>query len=47
MPSIQDTIYPRIKNNLSDQDLEEAYTPLHGVAPHRYQAKILKYSPKR
>ncbi|MFB5563372.1 DUF4158 domain-containing protein [Bacillus cereus] len=29
MPSIQDTIYPRIKNNLSDQDLEEAYTPLH------------------
>ncbi|WP_260632316.1 MULTISPECIES: hypothetical protein [Bacillus] len=30
MPSIQDTIYPRIKNNLSDQDLEETYTPLQG-----------------
>lgn len=29
MSSIQDTIYPRIKNNLSDQDLEETYTPLH------------------
>ncbi|CAH2465054.1 MULTISPECIES: DUF4158 domain-containing protein [Bacillus] len=29
MPSIQDTIYPRIKHNLSEQDLEESYTPLH------------------
>ncbi|RAL21956.1 DUF4158 domain-containing protein [Thermoflavimicrobium daqui] len=27
MPSIQDTIYPRIKSNLTDKDLEEAYTP--------------------
>jgi hypothetical protein len=27
MPSIQDTIYPRIKSNLTEQDLEGAYTP--------------------
>lgn len=29
MPSIQDTIYPRIKHNLLEQDLDESYTPLH------------------
>ncbi|GIN41478.1 hypothetical protein [Heyndrickxia oleronia] len=27
MPSIQDTIYPRFKSNLTDKDLEEVYTP--------------------
>ncbi|MCQ6276333.1 DUF4158 domain-containing protein [Bacillus sp. V3B] len=27
MPSIQDTIYPRFKNNLTEKDFEEVYTP--------------------
>lgn len=27
MPSIQDTIYPRIKHNLSTEDLRSVYTP--------------------
>ena len=27
MPSIQETAYPRIKSNLSQQELEEVYTP--------------------
>ncbi|WP_337078829.1 DUF4158 domain-containing protein [Bacillus subtilis] len=27
MPSIQDTIYPRFKSNLTEKDLEEVYTP--------------------
>lgn len=27
MPSIQDTIYPRIKHNLSTEDLSSVYTP--------------------
>lgn len=27
MPSIQDTIYPRFKSNLTEKDLEELYTP--------------------
>ncbi|SCM94032.1 Uncharacterized protein BWINRASL_01846 [Bacillus mycoides] len=27
MPSIQDTIYPKIKQNLSTEDLSSVYTP--------------------
>ena len=27
MPSIQDTIYPRFKSNLTEKDLEEVHTP--------------------
>ncbi|MDK8643783.1 DUF4158 domain-containing protein [Niallia taxi] len=27
MPSIQDTIYPRFKSNLTEKDLEEVYSP--------------------
>jgi hypothetical protein len=27
LPSIQDTIYPRIKSSLTEQDLQEVYTP--------------------
>lgn len=27
MPSIQDTIYPRFKSNLTEKDLREVYTP--------------------
>jgi hypothetical protein len=28
LPSIQDTIYPRFKSNLTEKDLEEVYTPV-------------------
>ncbi|WP_176527739.1 hypothetical protein [Bacillus sp. AFS023182] len=32
MPSIQDTIYPRIKHNLSEQDLDVfAHPPKRGI----------------
>ncbi|MCH5583478.1 hypothetical protein MK805_00635 [Shimazuella sp. AN120528] len=27
MPSIQDTTYPRFKSNLTNEELEEVYTP--------------------
>jgi hypothetical protein len=27
LPSIQDTIYPRFKSNLTEKNLEEVYTP--------------------
>lgn len=43
MPSIQDTIYPRIKYNLSEKDLEESYTPLQAEiqwAEHKSRGNV-------
>lgn len=34
MPSIQDTIYPRIKHNLSTEDVSSVYTPTRSEIPY-------------